>query len=294
MLTATYLRQRHTKWYIQWNGRLLPAPADPHDPVAAKVIFVDALEAINEAAAIALHQPVEIATIGRPRHFKDSSHMAVIEVAEDVGTLLETPWQTVGFPSAVRLAYGLDSCAAFGLLDSDDCDIDEGPHYIVYVEYHKEYLEIMMEDVDEITLNIVDNARYPERGENSITRTASRTNRLAKQKSTMPTSGSHYQCIQDTFRTFLTKYQLTAEVIRHLEYLHAVIISGEASKLTFEPLRNAISTVLADQRDKIRDSINPLYAGAVGAAHRGRYLLLNPQTMDFELCTLTVDGHDEL
>ena len=88
----------------------------------------------------------------------------------------------------------------------------------------------MMADADENTLIIVDHARYCELGENSMTRTASHTNRLARQQLTLSANGSHYQCIQDTFRTFLTKNQLTAEVPHQLEYLPAVIISGEASK----------------------------------------------------------------
>ena len=156
MLTARCLRQSFAKWYIQQNSLLVPAPADTHDPVVAKVISVDALEAVKEATATALDQAVEIATIGRPRHFNDSSRAAVMEAAEDVKASLESPWQTVEFPFAVRLAHGLDSYVGFALLDSDDCDIDEGPHHIVYVEYHEGYLEIMMADVDENTLIIVD------------------------------------------------------------------------------------------------------------------------------------------
>ena len=252
---------------------------------------MEALRSIKEVAAIALKGPVEIGTISQPRHFNNSVRQAIVCAAEEVEPLLKQPWQIIEFSNAARLAYDLNSCAGFGLLNEDGCDIDEGPHYIVYVDYQKGHLEFSIADVTECTLDSVDHARFPEYGEDALTGFAYHSNWLAKLQSVFRKDDNSYRPIENTFRTFMAKNQLTSKAPDQLEFLRAIIFSGGASKEAFTSLCLAISAALGDQRDKIRDYIDPFYVGAVGAANRARYQRLNPKILDDIRSTNIVPDH---
>lgn len=53
--------------------------------------------------------------------------------------------------------------------------------------------------------------------------------------------------------------------------LKGLILSGEGPKLDFEYLRQGMIAVDPDYADKIRDSIDPAFVGAVGAAKWAKF-----------------------
>jgi len=74
------------------------------------------------------------------------------------------PWQVKRFFNAARLAYGLNSCEALGL-DSVTCHIEDGPHLVMFLDYHKEYLELAIADIGYMTFLLEDNVRLEKLGE---------------------------------------------------------------------------------------------------------------------------------
>jgi hypothetical protein len=53
------------------------------------------------------------------------------------------------FLNAARLAYGLNSCKAFGL-DSTNCDIYDGTHLTIIADYNQDSLKLTIVDVNEV------------------------------------------------------------------------------------------------------------------------------------------------
>jgi len=89
--------------------------------------------------------------------------------------------------------------------------------------------------------------------------------------------------------------------------LRAVIFSGDASSTEIDRIRRIVKKVLPPgHHHKIKDSIDPAYVGAIGAAYQAKSLILDPlikPTTDTELKytpnatatpTLTSQQHTEL
>jgi hypothetical protein len=73
-------------------------------------------------------------------------------------------------------------------------------------------------------------------------------------------------------------------------FLRAIAVSGEVLQPSMEELHNALVEAFPDQESKIRDNINPLYVGAVGAAFKARWFTLHPEVFrDDELCQVRVE-----
>lgn len=119
----------------------------------AQHIFTTALRSIIEEASDVLHRPVEIATVSPPRHFNDSSQEAIIVAAMQIEPTMKQPWQVIDSVNAARLAYGLDTCVAFGF-NEDACDMEEEVHLIVFMEYSPDYLELTVAEITENTCGI--------------------------------------------------------------------------------------------------------------------------------------------
>lgn len=67
-------------------------------------------------------------------------------------------------------------------------------------------------------------------------------------------------------------------------------MSGEVLQPSTEELHNALVEAFPGQESKIRDNINPLYVGAVGAAFKARWFTLHPEVFrDDELCQVGVE-----
>lgn len=70
----------------------------------------------------------------------------------------------------------------------------------------------------------------------------------------------------------------------YIESVGEIVISGEAPKPAFEIFRDAIAAVLTHHVGMIRDSIDPLFTEAVGAAEFAKFIEFG------EICI----AHDEL
>jgi hypothetical protein len=89
----------------------------------------------------------------------------------------------------------------------------------------------------------------------------------------------------------------------HIDFLKAIIISGEAPKAATDALRTAIVSVLPDLKDRFRDEIEPNWVGAVGAAQLAKVQIDTPSIFeDTAICFLgpediqvgSPEQHDEL
>ncbi|KAL8812455.1 MAG: hypothetical protein Q9200_001022 [Gallowayella weberi] len=207
--------QAQGEWYIREGSVLIPAPPEPHDFDHAQAIFVDALQTIKKAAVEAVHHPLEVAAISRPEHFNETSKAAVIEALRKVEpSSYRQPWQVIRSTVASWLAYGLFTCDGLGM-DSEACDIDEGPHRVFIVEYQETYLQLFIVDVGADTCGIESRAQFHGLGENAMLDAANADGigRLQKflsgdKSDTVLTAGTkHYAKIQDTLRDFLLEHE---------------------------------------------------------------------------------------
>ena len=251
-----------------------------------------------------MHHPVQIATVSAPQHFNSSSLDAVITAAMEVEPTIRQPWQVIRSANAMRLAYGLDTCEGFGM-DSESCDIEDGPHLIFIVEHQETYLEISLADVTAATCNINGHARFNNLGENAVLNAASPANAnwIGKIQNllhndispatTIP-KDKQYTEIQNTLRNFMADHELGAEHPESWDFFRAIILNGDASDSAFQTLHHYMAGALGEHENKIRDSINPLYVGALGAGQRGRHQVLNPKLLDDKPLTNFVPERDEL
>lgn len=257
---------------------------------------------IQEAASEALQRPVQIASISVPQHFNDSSKFAVIEALREVEPSYRQPWQVIKSVGATWLAYGLHTCEALGL-NHDTCDIDEGPHRVLIVEYRETYLQIFIADVGADTCNIETHIRYNNLGENAILDVANHANReggiqkvLQNDDSDAATTSQkkHFAKIENTLSDFLMERESKSAYPDWWDDVRAVVISGDASESGLQRLRSCVDGALGQHKDKTRDSIHPLYVEAMGAAQRGRHQILNPRFLDDIVSSNIVIEHDEL
>ncbi|KAL8687772.1 MAG: hypothetical protein Q9224_005055 [Gallowayella concinna] len=296
--------QSQGEWYIRQGGALIPAPPDTHGFDHAQAIFVDALQTIKRAAIEAVHHPLEIAAVSRPEHFNESSKQAVIEALMEVEpSSYRQHWQVIRSTVASWLAYGLFTCDGLGM-DSAACDIDEGPHRVLIVEYQETYLQLFIVDVAAETCEIESRTQFHELGENAVFDAANakwvgRLQKFLRDDNSDTVLTAHYAKIQDTLRDFLVEHEFipgypdsytpggppvqrksTTEYPDQWEFARAVVLSGDASESGFQALRSSVYEALSQHEDKMRNSIDPLYVEAMGAAQRGRHQVLNPGFLD--------------
>lgn len=110
-----------------------------HDDDSAYSIFYDALTIIKTATEKKVGNPVDIGIVSQPLYFNGSTSAALTAATKQVQPGFAG--QVTRFTNAARLAYGLDSCKGFGM-NISTCDINEGEHSVIVVDYNDEYLEL--------------------------------------------------------------------------------------------------------------------------------------------------------
>ncbi|KAL8976283.1 MAG: hypothetical protein Q9205_007676, partial [Flavoplaca limonia] len=90
----------------------------------------------------------------------------------------------------------------------------------------------------------------------------------------------HYANIENTLSDFLMKQESVLRGFKWWDTVRAVVISGDASELGLQGLRGCVDNALDQHKDQMRDSIDPLYVEAMGAAQRGQHQVLNPRFLD--------------
>lgn len=72
----------------------------------------------------------------------------------------------------------------------------------------------------------------------------------------------------------------TEEKFRDFDYLRAVVLSSEALGSDMNEMRDLIRQALPSElHDKIRDSVDPGYIGAIGAAYQARIFIREPRIL---------------
>ena len=257
---------------------------------------------VQEAASERLQRPLQIAAISIPHHFNDSSAFAVIEAFKEVEPAYKQPMQVIRSGAAAWLAYELNTCEAFGL-NHNTCDIDEDSHRIIIVEYRENYLQLFIAEVGAETCNINTNVRYGNLGEDAIldafandsVQERIRQKILHNQESDAAKNirMEHYAKIEYTLSDFLMEQESATRDFDWWDIVRAVVISGDASELGMQRLRSCVDNALRQHQVQTLDSIDPLYVEAMGAAQRGRQLILNPRLLDDMVFSL-IPEHDEL
>ena len=187
---------------------------------------------------------------------------------------------------ATRLAYKLDSCEGFGI-GGQKCDIEDGTHFVLVVEFETRYLQLSLLDAGSDTVGILDSTRFIDLGEEGGGAWGSGE------------SGVHCRKIQDEIRKFMVKNNVGPKQ-KNEHFLQAVIVSGEASDASFKQLHPLIKEVLDDQgKDGIlRDTLHPAFVSAVGAAYQSMIWEKTPHLLNDIIDTNFMDAagglHDEL
>ena len=146
------------------GGTLISAPPDTHDTDEAERIFTEALTNIQDAAESALGESIPIMALTVPHHFNTSTWRSVLAAATKVAPQIEQPWQLVPWAHAARLAYGLTSCEALDMANSE-CDMKEDQHEIIFLDRGSDSLELSAADFDEHITDLEHHLRVTGLGE---------------------------------------------------------------------------------------------------------------------------------
>ncbi|RYP05936.1 hypothetical protein DL765_009677 [Monosporascus sp. GIB2] len=207
---------------------------------------------------------INLTSISIPQHFNTSMSGAVLDVALELERGIVVPWQIRHYYNAVRLAYHLNSCEGFSM-DTSTCDIEDGPHLVFFIDYNDAYLELCVADVGEFIFSDVTKKTFRDIG----------AGRLA-----VPSGQdieSYWRIVRAEVQDFVQDYFLEPDSNAYIEDVRAIVLSGDAPPEAFHNIRDIVVGILPGQVDKIRDTIDPLYAGAVGAAEWAKFQALHPE-----------------
>ena len=221
-----------------------------HNNVAVRAIFYDALKTIKTATEKKLGHSVDIGIISQPLYFNETTSTALTDAAKEVQT--GVAGQITRFTNAARVAYGLNSCKGFGM-NSSNCDINEGEHAIVLVDYNTEYLELAIGYVREEICSVRGYKRVKQLGEDH------------------KASPSYLDDVQKVLQEFRGAYFATFDFWDYGAHVRGLILSGDASKSGMEVMRLSIAQAWPEQyNNRFKNTIDPIYVGAAGAARMAR------------------------
>ncbi|KAL9623569.1 MAG: hypothetical protein Q9160_002250 [Pyrenula sp. 1 TL-2023] len=249
----------------------------------AEEILATTLKDIRQKADDELQHPVDLTSISIPQHFNDSIRGAISKPALNLEPGIVRPWQVRQYYNAVRLAYRLNSCEAFGL-NSTTCDVEDGPHLIFFVDCNDTYLELYIADVTRFIFTKVAKETLRNPG----------ARRFVASNADIKTDWAK---IRYELQGFVDKHFGARQGYQDIEDLRAIILSGDAPPTAFENIRTIVVDLLPGQVDKIRDTLDPLYVGAVGAAQWARIQIQDTKILkDISTDTMISDtyAHDEL
>ncbi|RYO81934.1 hypothetical protein DL762_006866 [Monosporascus cannonballus] len=207
---------------------------------------------------------INLTSISIPQHFNRSMYNAVANVALELEPGIVVPWQIRRYYNAVRLAYHLNSCEGFSM-DTSTCDIEDGPHLVFFIDYNDAYLELCFADVGEFIITDVTKKTFRDIGARRL----------------VVSSGQDIESYSGIVRAevqgFVQHYFIEPDSNAHIEDVRAIVLSGDAPPEAFQNIRDIVVSILPGQVDQIRDTLNPLHAGAVGAAEWAKFQALHPE-----------------
>lgn len=247
----TTLSIKGSKAYMNYLADVLETQAagtstPTHNNVAVRAILYDALTTIKTATEKKLGHSVDIGIISQPLYFNETTSTALTDAAKEVQTGLAG--QVTRFTNAARIAYGLNSCRGFGM-NSSNCDINEGEHAVVVIDFNTDYLELQIGYVREDICSVRGYKRVKALGENH------------------KSSPSYLDDVQKVLQEFRGAYFATFDFWDYGAHVRGVLLSGDASKSGMKEMRQSLKQAWPEQyKNRFMDSIEPMFVGAAGAA----------------------------
>ncbi|EZF22951.1 hypothetical protein H100_04440 [Trichophyton rubrum MR850] len=210
-------------------------------------LFRTVIRSTKEEVLNILGEPQNITSISVPQYFNDSSMGMIFKCRLDIENSFRY-WQVKKQFYVGRFAYGFNSCEGFGLYPKN-CNVEN---------------DIMLAEVGEFTFGDLDSVRLPSLGAKRL----------------LDNNLDEYRLeLQSAIQDFKDR-----DSLGYIESVGEIVISGEAPKPAFEIFRDAIAAVLTHHVGMIRDSIDPLFTEAVGAAEFAKFIEFG------EICI----AHDQL
>jgi hypothetical protein len=247
----TILSIKGSKAYRKYLADVLETQAagtgtSTHNNIAVRAILYDALTTIKTATEKKLGHTVDIGIISQPLYFNATTSTALTDAAKEVQTGLAG--QVTRFTNAARIAYGLNSCKGFGM-NASNCDINEGEHAVVVIDYNAEYLELAIGYVREDICSVRGYKRVKDLGEDH------------------KSSSSYLDDVQKVLQEFRGAYFATFDFWDYGAHVRGVLLSGDASKSGMDEMLQSLQQAWPEQyKNRFKDSIDPMYVGAAGAA----------------------------
>ena len=247
------------EWWVLEGESLTLAPPESHDSIKTKEIFLEALSGIKSAAETALGFEIGIGVISGPQQFNGTSGSCVMDAAMEIDTTFKRPEQNRPFVSTASLVYGINSCVDMDFGNWSEYD-DEDRQITMLIDYNTDYIDIAVADVSPW----------------GVSRRWWRSLSLLERDEIHDSTAGKYEGFKQALEEFVAGYLPTTPFFDYRAHFYAIILSGEASPKAMSEIREAIASALPSLQDKLQDSIEPLYVGAVGAACWARQQVLHP------------------
>ena len=227
---------------------------------------------IKSSADIALGEKIREAVITLPKYVGNDIAEAITRAAKLAGYNVLADFK---FMDAVGVAYDL---LAGGKREEGGDGNGSGLSVSVLVEYNEAGLEVWVMD-DAWVLKPRGHIMFPELGVEAIVDEAADTYFLTVQRR-----------LEGSLRKHLVKED--GAVVR----LKGLVLTGDASEKGMQGMKRVLEQVLTDLgyvdvKGLVRDEIEGLYVGAVGAAKRGRDMVMFPERFKRRE---SERGHEEL
>ncbi|THX42125.1 hypothetical protein D6D10_02190 [Aureobasidium pullulans] len=214
----------------------------------------EALGAVQSAVNHILDQPAQISIVTCPQSHRELA----LKVVSQLNLLMSFDPYVIQYQtpySALHYAYELGKCMTVGL--PEDFDPEDIFGAALWVDFNAAGFRI----------SLLDSSEY-----GCIRHATSDTILIV----TEPQASSHHEFVP-----------LRSKIA-------AIVVSGDPLPRYLEMLRDAVDHVSPELTDRIRDSIPPSEAMAIGAAKRGRLIWEHPEWFAIQEQNIVATPHDEL
>ncbi|KAJ5369061.1 uncharacterized protein N7496_008821 [Penicillium cataractarum] len=250
-------------WYFSNGSDPVQIP-EPGNKLLMEAIFLENLVEIRQVATQKLGYALDMASIVYPRHLNDTAR----EIFQKV-VIGNEP----GLSTARQLGDSYD-----GAFRAYDFHLGESDGLVGFVDYDDEYVDQAVGKIAK------DRAIWGANGCNL------RFRGMARQDGASRITDNDTERAQKINELGISLGD-TIEVFANMQGTgpKGLILSGEGPQLDFKYLRESIAAAVPDHADKICDSIDPTFVGAVGAAKWAKFQVDHADTFFNEPA-----GHDEL
>ncbi|THY51928.1 hypothetical protein D6C98_05477 [Aureobasidium pullulans] len=281
--TAVLVQFEGSSAYLAWFEETARLP-ELDEEEAYEPALDEALSAVQSAVNRILDQPAQISILTCPQSHRKTALRAMSQlnllISFDPYVIqYQTPY------SALHYAYQLGKCEIVGL--PEDCDPEDIFGAALWVDFNAASLRISLLDFSEYGC-----IRHE-------TSDAILIGDIASSKDGFKQSA---ELLETAFEDFLDRYTMATEsqARSHHEFvplrskIAAIVVSGDPSPQYLEVLRDTVDHVSPELTDRIRDSVSPSKAMAIGAAKRGRLIWEHPEWFAIHEQNIIATPHEEL